>query len=464
MTNEKYDVVILGGGPGGYVAAIRAAQLGLSVAVVEKEHLGGICLNWGCIPTKAMLRSAEVFATFNIASDFGISADNITFNLDKIVDRSKKIAAQLSAGVKHLLSKNNVKVIAGFGLLKDQNTITIESNGEKRDISTKNVVVATGARAREIQGLESDGNLIWNYKHALRPKRMPKKMLVVGSGAIGVEFASFYNSLGCEVTIIELMNRILPNEDKDIASYAKKEFESKGIKILESTVIKEIKKEKVHMVVSLEVSHQLKTYEFDTIIMATGIVGNTEDIGLETLGISIEKSHIITDKFCSTNVNNIFAIGDVSGAPWLAHKASHEGVLVAEKIAGMIVSPIVENSIPGCTFCSPQIASVGLTEEKAVEEGYNLKVGQFPFSANGKALAIGDSAGFVKTVFDSDTGELLGAHMVGPEVTELIHGFVIGKKLEGTDEDFFETIFPHPTLSEAIHESSLNSGKRTIHF
>jgi dihydrolipoamide dehydrogenase len=456
--------VVLGAGPGGYVAAIRSAQLGLSVAVVEREHLGGICLNWGCIPTKAMLKSAEIFESLNMASDFGITADNVSFDLKKIVNRSKKIASQLSAGVKHLLSKNNVKVIDGFGVLKDKNTITIEKNGNKKDISTDNVVVATGARAREIEGLESDGNLIWNYKHALRPEKMPKKMLVVGSGAIGVEFASFYNSLGCDITVIELLNRILPNEDKEIASYAKKEFEKKGIKIIESARILEVKKQKTHVDVNLMVSDELRTCEFDTIIMATGIVGNTENIGLESLGVNIDKSHIKTDEFCETNVENIYAIGDVSGAPWLAHKASHEGVLVAEKISGIKVCPIAENSIAGCTFCNPQIASVGLTEEKALEKGYDLKVGNFPFSANGKALAIGDSVGFVKTIFDSDTGELLGAHMIGPEVTELIHSFVIGKKLEGTDEDFFDTIFPHPTLSEAIHESSLSSSKRTIHF
>ena len=464
MTNEKYDIVVLGGGPGGYVAAIRSAQLGMSVAVVEKEHLGGICLNWGCIPTKAMLKSAEVFETLIMASNFGITADNVSFDLNKIVNRSKKIAAQLSAGVKHLLSKNNVKVIDGFGVLKDKNTISVENNGNKRDIMADNVVVATGARAREILGIESDGNLIWNYKHALRPKRMPKKMLVVGSGAIGVEFASFYNSLGCDITVIELLNRILPNEDREIASYAKNEFEKKGIKILESARILDIKKQKTSVIVNLAISEELMTCEFDTIIMATGIVGNTENIGLEALGVDIYKTHITTDEFCETNIDNIYAIGDVSGAPWLAHKASHEGVLVAEKISGIKVCPIPENSIAGCTFCNPQIASVGLTEEKALEKGYDLKVGNFPFSANGKALAIGDSAGFVKTIFDSETGELLGAHMIGPEVTELIHSFVIGKQLEGTDEDFFDTIFPHPTLSEAIHESSLNSSKRTIHF
>jgi dihydrolipoamide dehydrogenase len=464
MTNKRYDLVVLGGGPGGYVAAIRASQLGMSVAVVEKEHLGGICLNWGCIPTKAMLKSAEVFETLKHASDFGISAENLKFDLNKVVDRSKKIADQLSAGVKHLLAKNNIKVINGIGLIKDSNTVTVEVSGKKSDIFSKNLVLATGARAREVEGVESDGDAIWNYKHALRPKRLPKKLLVVGSGAIGVEFASFYNSLGCDVTIIELLHCILPNEDKDIAKYAKKQFESKGIKILESTKIKKIKKEKSTIVVTLEILDQLKTYEFDTIIVAAGIVGNTEDIGLEKLGVNIEKTHIKTDEFCQTSVQGVYAIGDVSGAPWLAHKASHEGVLVAEKIAGLAVRPIPRTSIAGCTFCNPQIASIGLTEDMALEEGYQLKVGTFPFSANGKALAIGDSGGFVKTIYDSNTGELIGAHMIGPEVTELIHGFALGKQLEGTDEDFADTIFPHPTLSEAIHESSLNSNGRTIHF
>jgi dihydrolipoamide dehydrogenase len=464
MIDKKFDIVVLGGGPGGYVAAIRASQLGLSVALVEKEHLGGICLNWGCIPTKAMLKSAEVFDTLNKASDYGVKAENVSFDLSKIVDRSKKIASQLSSGVKHLLHKNKVEVINGLGVLENKNTIVVDNDGHKRSISTSSVIIATGARAREIEGLESDGNLIWNYKHALRPSRMPKNMLVVGSGAIGVEFASFYNSLGCKITVIELLDRILPNEDNDIAVYAKKEFELKGIKIIENTKIKQIRKSNENVAVDFESSGNITTDDFDTIIMATGIVGNIEEIGLDVLGIKVEKSHIETDKFCETNVENIYAIGDVSGAPWLAHKASHEGVIVAEKISGLIVKPIEDNTIAGCTFCSPQIASVGLTEEKAVEAGWKIKVGRFPFSANGKALAIGESGGFVKTIFDSETGELLGAHMVGPEVTELIHSFVLGKKLEGTDEDFFETIFPHPTLSEALHESSLNSDKRTIHF
>ena len=405
MIDKKFDIVVLGGGPGGYVAAIRASQLGLSVALIEKEHLGGICLNWGCIPTKAMLKSAEVFDTLNKASDYGVKAENVSFDLSKIVDRSKKIASQLSSGVKHLLHKNKVEVIDGFGVLENKNTIVVDNDGHKISISTSSVIIATGARAREIEGLESDGNLIWNYKHALRPSRMPKKMLVVGSGAIGVEFASFYNSLGCKITVIELLDRILPNEDNDIAVYAKKEFELKGIKILDNTKIKQIRKSNKNVAVDFESSGNISTDDFDTIIMATGIVGNIEGIGLDVLGVKVEKSHIETDKFCETNVKNIYAIGDVSGAPWLAHKASHEGVIVAEKISGLTVNPIEDNTIAGCTFCSPQIASVGLTEEKAVQAGWNIKVGRFPFSANGKALAIGESGGFVKTIFDSETGE-----------------------------------------------------------
>lgn len=464
MHNESYDLVIIGGGPGGYVSAIRAAQLGMSVAVIEREHLGGICLNWGCIPTKAMLKSAEVFSTMKRAQDYGVSVENISFDLKKIIKRSQKIAAQLSAGVKHLLSKNKVTVINGTGTFLKSNVVQVDTGKTVIDLTASNIILATGARAKEISGLESDGDLIWNYRHALRPKRMPKKMIIVGSGAIGVEFASFYNSLGCDVTLIELLDRIMPNEDIDIANQAKKEFINKGIKIFESSRIHHLEKEKLHMRVELKVGNDLQTHNCDTIIMATGIVGNVDNIGLETIGVEVENTHVLTNTFCQTNIKNIYAIGDVSGAPWLAHKASHEGVLVAERIAGMSVKPIKPENIPGCTFCDPQIASVGLSEQKALEAGYSLKVGSFPFVANGKALAIGDSSGFIKTIFDSSTGELLGAHMIGPEVTELIHSFVLGKQLEGTDEDFFETIFPHPTLSESIHESSLNSADRTIHF
>ncbi len=464
VKSEKYDLLVVGGGPGGYVAAIRAAQLGMSVGLVEKEHLGGICLNWGCIPTKAMLRSAEIFSMLKKSNDFGITAHDIGFDLEKIIDRSRKIAKQLSTGVKHLLHKNKVAVINGSGVLIDQNSVQVKSKHLLKDLTASDIIIATGARARELSGLESDGVLIWNYKHALRPNRMPKKMLIVGSGAIGVEFASFYNSLGCDVTIIELKKRILPNEDDDIATYAKKEFKNRGIKIYESAKIQSLKKKTGESIVDLSINNEVKSEVYDTIIMATGVVGNIENIGLENVDIKVEHNHILTNEFCETNVKNIYAIGDVSAAPWLAHKASHEGVLVAEKISGASVMPIGESSIAGCTFCEPQIASVGLTEEAARRKGYSLKVGKFPFVANGKALAIGDSSGFAKTIFDSKTGELLGAHLIGPEVTELIHSFVIGKQLEGTDEDFFDTVFPHPTLSEAIHESVLNSSNRTIHF
>ncbi len=464
MLTEKYEVVIVGGGPGGYVAAIRAAQLGMSVAVIEKEHLGGICLNWGCIPTKAMLKSAEVFSIFKKAEEFGIAADNINFNLEKIINRSKKIAAQLSAGVKHLLSKHKVMVIEGVGSLQSKNKIKVVSKEQTREITANNIILAVGARARELEGLESDGDLIWNYKHALRPRRMPKKMLIVGSGAIGVEFASFYNSLGCDVTVIELFERILPNEDKDIAEHAKKEFQKKGIKILENASIESLQKKVTELVVKIQNKNGIKAESFDTIVMATGIVGNIENIGLETVGIKVKNHHIATTNLCETSIKNVYAIGDVAAAPWLAHKASHEGVLVVEKISGMKVRPIDEQTIAGCTFCDPQIASIGLTEEMARERGYSVKIGRFPFIANGKALAIGEGSGFAKTIFDTATGELLGAHLIGPEVTELVQSFALGKQLEVTDEDFIETIFPHPTLSEAIHESVLNSSDRTIHF
>ena len=464
MELKAFDIVIIGGGPGGYVAAIRASQLGMTVALVEREHLGGICLNWGCIPTKAMLKSAEIFKVMKNANSFGLSAEKVDFDLNKVIDRSRKIASQLSSGVKHLLKKNKVTILFGDATLENNNTVSINTNGTRDEIKANNIIIATGARAREIPGLESDGDMIWNYKNALRPSRMPKKMLVVGSGAIGVEFACFYNTMGCDTTIIELASRILPNEDIEVSELAKTEFIAQGISIRENTSITKIKKEKNTVSADLTELKNTQTFEYDTIIMATGIVGNTENLGIEVLGIKVEMSHIKTDKFCRTNVENIYAIGDVSGAPWLAHKASHEGVMVAELLAGKKVTPRRDNSIAGCTFCHPQIASVGLTEEKALAEGFKLKVGKFPFLANGKALAIGETNGFVKTIFDSETGELLGAHMIGPEVTELIHSFVLGKQLEGTDEDYIEAIFPHPTLSESIHESVLNAFGKTIHF
>ena len=459
---EDYDVAIIGGGPGGYVSAIRAAQLGLSVVLFERDSLGGICLNWGCIPTKAMIKSAEVFQTIKKANEFGVSASKIEFDLNSIVSRSKKIALQLSKGVTHLLKKNKVNVISGSAKLVDKNTIEL-SGIDKQRVSAKNIVIASGARARELNGFESDGDLIWNYKHALRPNKMPKKLLVVGSGAIGVEFASFYNALGSKVTLIEMLDQILPLEDSEISQFAKSQFTSKGIDVREKTKLLKLVKKRGKVEVTFDHSDKL-VHEFDTIIMATGIMGNVEELGIENLNISLKGSHIQTDSFCRTNIDNIFAIGDVAGAPWLAHKASHEGVQVAELIAGHKVIPIEPYKIPGCTFSFPQIASVGYTEKIASELGYKVKIGKFPFIANGKALAIGESEGFIKTIFDSKTGELIGAHMIGTEVTELIHSYVLGKQLETTEEDLIDTVFPHPTLSEMLHESTLNAFGRGIHF
>ena len=464
MGNKKFDVVILGGGPGGYVAAIRAAQLGLSTCLVEKEHLGGICLNWGCIPTKAMLKSAEVFSLIKRASSYGLKVDTPSYDLNKIVDRAKKIADKLSSGVEHLLKKNKVTVIHGKGIIKTRNKVIVQVPKQTEEIEASNIIIATGARPRDISGLEADGDRVWNYKHALRPVRLPKKLLIVGSGAIGVEFATFDNSLGCETVLIELLPSILPNEDKEVSSYAKKEFTDRGIAIFENTSVTKISPSKSGVTVGLNSLEKSFKVEVDTIIMATGIIGNTEDIGISELGLSISKGHLVTDEFARTSISNIYAIGDVTHGPWLAHKASHEAVKVIENIALNELKPVRSMNIAGCTFCEPQIASIGLSEEKATDEGYKIRVGKFPLLANGKALAIGESKGFIKTIFNSKTGELIGAHLIGPEVTELIHSFVLGQQMEGTDKDFIETIFPHPTLSESIHESVLNSENRTIHF
>ena len=464
MKVEHFDVVVVGGGPGGYVAAIRAAQLGSTVCLVEELHLGGICLNWGCIPTKAMLKSAEVYSLIKKAKSFGINPGTTSFNIKEIVDRSKAIAKQLSSGVEHLLKKNKVTVLNGRASLLKENKVICTFQEKTRELSAKHIIIATGARPREISGLESDRDLIWNYKDALRPKKLPKKLLIVGSGAIGVEFATFYNSLGSETTLVERLPRILPNEDAEVSSFVKKEFISKGIVIHENSSIDKMTKQRSKAVVELNSGDKKINFEVDKIIMAAGIIGNTEGIGLEELGIQTVNGHIKTDRYCRTNIANVYAIGDVTAGPWLAHKASHEGVLVAESINGKEVTPIFEDNIPGCTYCEPQIASLGMSEEKAKLAGHKIKVGKFPLLANGKAMTIGETGGFVKTIFDSDTGELLGAHLVGPEVTELIHSFVIGKRIEGTDEDFQDSIFPHPTLSESIHESVLNSNNRTIHF
>ncbi|RDD73054.1 dihydrolipoyl dehydrogenase [Paracoccus versutus] len=461
---QSFDMVVIGSGPGGYVCAIRGAQLGLKVACIEREHLGGICLNWGCIPTKALLRSAEVFHLMHRAKEFGLSADKIGYDLSAVVQRSRGVAKQLAGGVGHLLKKNKVTVIMGEASLTAPGKISVKTDKGAEEVTAKSIVLATGARARELPGLEPDGDLVWNYKHALQPPRMPKKLLVIGSGAIGIEFASFFNTLGADTTVVEVMDRVLPVEDAEISALAKKQFVKQGMKILEKAAVKKLDRAKGKVTAHIETGGKTETHEFDTVISAVGIVGNVENLGLEKLGAKIDRTHVVTDEYCRTGVEGLYAIGDVAGAPWLAHKASHEGVMVAELIAGGHPHPIKPNSIPGCTYCNPQVASVGLTEEKAKAAGHEVKVGRFPFIGNGKAIALGEPEGLIKTVFDAKTGELLGAHMVGAEVTELIQGYVVGRTLETTEAELMETVFPHPTLSEMLHEASLSAYGRAIHF
>ena len=461
---EKFDMIVIGAGPGGYVCAIRGAQLGLKVAVVEREHLGGICLNWGCIPTKAMLRSSEVFHLMKTAKDFGLSASGVDYDMDAIVKRSRKIAKQLNSGVGHLLKKNKVTTIMGEARLAGAGKVAVKGADGEQVLEAANIVLATGARARDLPGLEADGDRVWSYKHALTPPHMPQKLLVLGSGAIGVEFASFYNTLGAEVTVVEVQDRILPVEDAEVSAFAKKAFQSQGMRILEKTLVEKVDRSKDSIVATLTQDGASTTEEFDTMISAVGIVGNVEGLGLEEAGIKVDRTHVVTDPYCRTGVEGVFAIGDLAGAPWLAHKASHEGVMVAELIAGQSPHPVDPKSIAGCTYCHPQVASVGLTEAQAKEEGYDIRVGRFPYVGNGKAIALGAGDGFIKTVFDAKTGALLGAHMVGAEVTELIQGYVIGQKLETTEQDLMETVFPHPTLSEMMHESVLDAWGRALHF
>jgi dihydrolipoamide dehydrogenase len=460
----SYDFLVIGAGPGGYVAAIRAAQLGLKTCVVEREHLGGICLNWGCIPTKALLRSSEVFHLMERAGEFGLSAGKIGYDLDKVVARSRGVAKQMEGGVKHLLKKNKVTVVMGAARLAGAGKVVVKSEKGEEEIAAKHIVLATGARARELPGLEADGDLVWTYKHALKPVRMPKKLLVIGSGAIGIEFASFYNTLGADVTVVEVMDRVLPVEDRDISAFAKKQFVKQGMTIMEKAMVKSLDRGKGKVTAHIETGGKVATHDFDTVISAVGIVGNVEGLGLEEAGVKIDRSHVVTDEYCRTGVEGLYAIGDLAGAPWLAHKASHEGVMVAELAAGGHPHPVKPESIAGCTYCHPQVASVGLTEARAKEAGYEVKVGKFPFIGNGKAVALGESEGLIKTVFDAKTGELLGAHMVGAEVTELIQGYVVGQALETTEEDLINTVFPHPTLSEMMHEAVLDAYGRTIHM
>jgi dihydrolipoamide dehydrogenase len=462
MADNSFDLVVIGGGPGGYVAAIRAAQLGMKTALVEREHLGGICLNWGCIPTKALLRSAEIYRQMKHAEAYGLSAPGASFDLPKIVARSRGVSAQLAGGIKHLLKKNKVTVIDGTAKLAGGGKVAIEG---KDTISAPHIILATGARARVLPGMEPDGKFIWTYKEALVPDTMPKSLLVIGSGAIGIEFASFFNALGADVTVVEMMDRVLPVEDEEISAMARKSFEKQGMKILTGANIKGIKKSAANVTVSVEAGGKAHEITVDRVITAIGIVGNVENIGLEGTKIKVEKTHVITDPYCRTDEPGVYAIGDIAGAPWLAHKASHEAIICVEKIKGLPdVHPLDMRKIPGCTYCHPQVASVGLSEAKAKAKGYQIKVGRFPFMANGKAIALGETEGMIKTVFDAKTGELLGAHMIGAEVTEMIQGYVVAKTLETTEAELMHTIFPHPTLSEMMHESVLDAHGRAIHM
>jgi len=465
----EFDVIVIGGGPGGYVAAIRASQLGMSAAVVEREHLGGICLNWGCIPTKALLRAAEIKHNIEHAADFGIEVSGtVSVNLKKVVERSRGVASRLSSGVGHLLKKNKVTVFDGTAKLAGKSganwVLSVTGKSETR-LTGKHIIIATGARARALPGIEPNGSSIVTYKDAMVPEKMPKSLIVVGSGAIGVEFASFYQDMGVEVTIVEYLDRILNAEDEEISALAQKSFEKRGIKIMTSAKLLGLKETSQGVAADIETGGAKQQLVAERVIMAVGIVGNSENIGLEATKVKLDRGHIVTDGYGATGEAGLYAIGDVTGAPWLAHKASHEGIICIEKIAGMKhVHPIEDNSVPGCTYCRPQVASVGLTETKAKQAGYEIKVGKFPFLANGKAIALGDDEGLIKTIFDAKTGALLGAHMIGPEVTELIQGYVVARSLETTEAELMHTIFPHPTLSEAMHESVLDAYDRAIHF
>ncbi len=464
MGSTSQDLIVIGAGPGGYVAAIRAAQLGLSVTVVEREHLGGICLNWGCIPTKALLRSAEVYHLMGRAAEFGLSADKTGFDLGKVVARSRKVAGQLAAGVGHLLKKNKVRVVMGEARLAGRGEVAVRTDKGEERLTAPHVILATGARARELPGLEADGKQVWSYRHALNPPHMPKRLLVIGSGAIGIEFASFFNTLGAEVTVVEVMDRVLPVEDEEISAFALKAFRKQGMQVLTGATVKQLDRAPGTVTAHIEAGGKVTQHAFDTVISAVGIVGNVEGLGLEALGVKIDRTHVVVDEFCRTGIEGLYAIGDIAGPPWLAHKASHEGVMVAEMIAGEKPHPVRPESIPGCTYCQPQVASVGMTEAEARAAGHEVRVGRFPFIGNGKAIALGEAEGLVKTVFDAKTGALLGAHMIGAEVTELIQGFAVGRTLETTEAELMQTVFAHPTLSETMHESVLAAYGRALHI
>ncbi|WP_174280376.1 dihydrolipoyl dehydrogenase [Sphingomonas bacterium] len=462
---DTYDLVILGSGPGGYVAAIRAAQLGMKTAIVERERLGGICLNWGCIPTKALLRTSEIYHYMQHAADYGLSAEKIGFDLDAVVGRSRKVAGQLNAGVKTLMKKNKVAVHEGVGALTGPGALSVKQGDRTVELAATNIIVATGARARDLPFAKADGKRVWTYRHAMVPPEMPSKLLIVGSGAIGVEFASFYRDMGAEVTILEMLPRILPVEDEEVSAFMGKRLARDGIRILTGAGLDGLEVGADAVTAAIKgADGKVATERFSHVIVAIGIVPNTENIGLEALGVETERGHIKADGFGRTNVPGVHAIGDVTGAPWLAHKASHEGVVCVEKIAGGDPHPFETWNIAGCTYSRPQVASVGFTEAKARERGHEVRVGKFPFIGNGKAIALGEADGFVKTVFDAKTGELLGAHMVGAEVTELIQGYVVARQLETTEAELAETIFPHPTLSEMMHESVLGAYGRALHI
>jgi dihydrolipoamide dehydrogenase len=470
MAADNFDLIVIGSGPGGYVAAIRASQLGMKTAIVERESLGGICLNWGCIPTKALLRSADVYENIKHAEAYGLSVTGASFDLDKIVTRSRKVAKQLSGGITHLMKKNKIDVVMGTATLSkggDAPFVDVTgSDGGVRRLTAQHVILATGARARTIPaaGLVPDGKLVWTYREALVPDTMPKRLLVIGSGAIGIEFASFFRSLGSEVTVVEALDRILPVEDVEISSFAAKAFTKRGIKLITSASVKSLKLGADTVTATIEADGKTQIVEADRAILAVGIVGNVENLGLEALGVTVDRTHVVTDSVGKTNVKGLYAIGDLTGAPWLAHKASHEGMSCVEAIAGMHPHAMNVLRIPGCTYSNPQVASIGLTEQKARDAGHEVRVGKFPFSGNGKAIALGEPEGLVKTVFDAKTGELLGAHMVGTEVTELIQGYGIAMTLETTETQLMETIFPHPTLSEMMHEAVLDAYGRVVHM
>ena len=460
---QKFDVFVLGGGPGGYVSAIRASQLGLKVGLVEKENLGGVCLNWGCIPTKALIKSAEVFSLVNNANLFGVSVKKVDIDILAVVNRSRKIAEKLSGGVKYLLQKNKVNTFKGFGSFSDRNTINIESNGSIEKVFADNVIVATGARSKIIKGLEPDSKAIWTYKDALVPTAIPQKMLIVGAGVIGIEFAYFYRSLGVDVTVIDLESRILSSLDSEITSIAKDEFERLGIKFILNSKVANVKKTGNSIEVSVISENSTKIIKVNKLLSAVGVVANIEDLNLKECGVNVENDMIVVDEFCKSSVDNIFGIGDVVRGPWLAHKASHEGIVVAEKIAGKNPKALNDKLIPACVYSNPQLSSIGLRESDAREKYGEISVGKFPYSANGKALTEGKETGLIKTIFHKKTGELLGAHMIGAEVTELIQGFSIGMNLETTEEELINTIYPHPTLSEMLGESVLSAFGKELH-